>query len=111
MILNKVIKIRSQYPSLKKAAVYANDVLPAEPQSLVEKYLVGKERPSKEYVVASRKSRFSTPALPVSRERTSDSKPCACKGKCATRKCDCRAMEVLCNNKCKCKVAKCINRE
>jgi hypothetical protein len=47
LILNKVIKIRSQYPSLKKVAVYANDVLPAEPQSLFEKYLAGKARPSK----------------------------------------------------------------
>jgi hypothetical protein len=96
---------------MKKAKVHANVVLPAEPQSLVEQYLEGKERPLKEQVVSNRKSRFSTPALPINKDRGSGYKPCACKGKCATRKCDCRGMEVLCDSKCKCKVEKCINRE
>lgn len=111
MILKEVIQLRSQYQTLKKAKVHADDVLPAEPKSLVEQYLAGKERPSKEQVVASRKSRFSTPALPTNKDRGSENKPCACKGKCATRKCNCRAMEVLCDSKCKCRVGKCVNRE
>ena len=46
-------------------------MLPVEPKSLVEQYLEGKERPSKEQVVASRKSRFSKPALPAITERQS----------------------------------------
>ena len=60
-------------------------MLPVEPKSLVEQYLEGKERPSKEQVVASRKSRFSKPALPAITERQSAKKPCACQGKCATK--------------------------
>ena len=44
-------------------------MLPVEPKSLVEQYLEGKERPSKEQVVASRKSRFSKTALPAITER------------------------------------------
>ena len=71
--------------TLRKAKVYANEVLPVEPKSLVEQYLQGKERPSKGQVVASRKSRFSKPALPASTERQSAKKPCAFKGKCATK--------------------------
>ena len=66
LILNEVMRLRSQYKTIKKAKVYAHDMLPAEPQSLVAQYLEGKERPSKEQVVASRKSRFSKPALPTS---------------------------------------------
>ena len=106
-----MVRLRSQYNTLKKAKAHAEEVLPAEPKTLVQQYLEGKERPSKEHVVASRKSRFSKPALPVNKERTSNQKPCACKGKCATRKCDCKAAEVMCGSKCKCKVGKCINRE
>ena len=60
-------------------------MLPVEPKSFVEHYLEGKERPSKEQVVASRKSRFSKPALPAITERQSAKKPCACQGKCATK--------------------------
>ncbi len=37
-----------------------NKVLPAEPESLVDQYLAGKEQPLKEQVLANRKSRFST---------------------------------------------------
>ena len=48
MILNEVMKLRSQCQSLKKAKAHAHDMLPTEPQSLVAKYLTGKERPSKE---------------------------------------------------------------
>ena len=75
--------------SQKKAKSHANEVLPVEPRSLVEQYLAGKERQSKEDNVANRWSRFSKPALPVSKERESTNKPCACKGECATRKLDC----------------------
>ena len=79
-------------------------MLPVEPKSLVEKYLEGKERPSKEQVVATRKSRFSKPALPVSKESRSAKKPCACKGKCATKKCECRGRDLMCDINCDCKV-------
>ncbi len=85
LILNEVMKLRSQYKTIKKAKVYALDMLPAEPQSLVAQYLAGKERPLKEQVVASRKSRFSKPALPTSEKQRAENEPCACKGKCATR--------------------------
>ena len=77
-------------------------------QSLVMQYLEGKERPSKEQVVANRKSRFSKPALFTSEKQRSQSKPCACKGKCVTEKCNCRAVEVSCDSKCKYKVPKLI---
>ena len=105
------MRLRSQYKTLKKAKAYADNMLPAEPQSLVAQYLAGKERPSKEDVVANRRSRFSKPALPTSERQRSQNKPCTCKGKCATRKCNCRAVEVPCDSKCNCKLAKCINRE
>ncbi|XP_028410291.1 uncharacterized protein LOC114532904 [Dendronephthya gigantea] len=111
LILSQVIKLRKQYPTLKKAKEHASNVLPPEPQSLVQQYLAGKERPSKEQVVANKKSRFSKPALPTSVKRKAGVNPCACKGKCATRKCDCRAVGTICDNECKCQEAKCINRE
>ena len=111
LILNEVMRLRSQYKTLKKAKVYADNMLPAEPQSLVAQYLAGKERPSKEDVVAKKRSLFSKPALPTSEGQRFQNKPCTCKGKCATRKCNCRAVEVPCDSKCNCKLAKCINRE
>ena len=85
-------------------------MLPIEPKSLVEQYLEGKERPSKEQVVASRKSRYSKRALPASTESESAKKPCACKGKCSTKKCYCRGRDTMCDTKCNCKVEKCKNR-
>ena len=111
LILKEAVQLRSKYNTLKKAKVHANEVLPIEPKSLVEQYLEGKERPSKEQVVASRKSRFSKPALPASTESESAKKPCACKGKCATKKCYCRGRDTMCDTKCNCKVEKCKNRE
>ena len=111
LILKETIKLRNKYPTLEKAIVHANEVLPAEPDSLVDQYLAGKERPSKELVVASRKSRFTKPALPTSDKQRSATKACLCKGKCATRKCNCRAMEVFCDSQCKCLLDKCKNRE
>ena len=43
-ILNEVMKLRSQYNTIKKAKVHAHDILPTEPQSLVAQYLAGKEK-------------------------------------------------------------------
>ena len=103
--------MQNLYPTLKKAKAHTITALPPEPRTLVEQYLEGKERQSKEQVVSNRKSRFSTPALPISRERTSDKRPCSCKGKCATRKCDCRATDIICDDKCKCKAEMCKNRD
>ena len=99
--MNEVLLVRNQYKTFKKAKIHAKKVLPPEPKSLVDMYLEGKDRPSKEYVVANRNSRFSTPALPANREE--GNKPCVCKGKCTTKKCECRAADILCE--------KCKNRE
>ena len=71
MILNEGMRLRSQYKTLKKVKAYADNMLSVEPQSLVAQYLAGKERPSKEEVVANRKSRFSKPALPTSEKQRS----------------------------------------
>ena len=111
LILKEAVQLRSKYNTLKKAKVHANEVLPIEPKSLVQQYLEGKERPSKEQVVASRKSRFSKPALPATTESESAKKPCACKGKCSTKKCYCRGRDTMCDTKCNCKVEKWKNRE
>ena len=110
LILKEAVQLRSKYNTLKKAKVHANEVLPIEPKSLVEQYLEGKERPSKEQVVASRKSRYSKRALPASTESESAKKPCACKGKCFTKKCYCRGRDAMCDTECNCKVEKCKNR-
>ena len=111
MILNQTIQLRTQHPTLRKAKAHANEVLPAEPEFLMDQYLAGKERPSKELVVASRRSCFSKPALPTSQTQRSVTKACFCKGKCATKKCNCRAMEVLCDSQYSCKLEKCKNHE
>ena len=66
--MSQVVQNRVKQSTLKKARVNAEKVLPVEPQSLVHKYLGGKERPPKQQVVDSRKSRFSKPALPVIKE-------------------------------------------
>ena len=79
-------------------------MLPVEPKSLVEQYLEGKERPSKEQVVASRKSRFSKPVLPAITERQSAKKPCACQGKCATKNAVVGGEDLMCDTKCNCKL-------
>ncbi|CAB4021741.1 Hypothetical predicted protein [Paramuricea clavata] len=55
LIFDEVLTLRSQFQTMKKAKVHANVVLPAEPQSLVEQYLEGKERPLKEQVVFQQK--------------------------------------------------------
>jgi hypothetical protein len=43
LIFDEVFKLRSQFQTMKKAKVHANVVLPAEPQSLVEQYLLGRK--------------------------------------------------------------------
>lgn len=65
LVLEKVLELRSQYKTIKKAKEHTMKILPQEPPSLVEKYLVGKECPLKKDVVANRRSRYSKPALPV----------------------------------------------
>ena len=75
----------------------------------MKKDLEEKECPSQEQVVADRKLRFRNPALPANKER--DSAKCVCKGMCATKKCDCRGSDVMCDTRCKCNVDKCKNRE
>ena len=105
-ILEKAIKLRAAYPTLAKAKEHAKIVLPAEPYSLVQKYLEGKVRQSKEEVVAARHSRYTSPALPLpQREHI----PCCCKGMCATTRCTCRGNEVNCNSNCKCNKSNCKN--
>ena len=105
-MLNKTVQLRTKYLTLRKAKAHANEVLPAEPESLVDQYLAGKERPSKELVVASRRSGFSKPALPTSQTQRSVTKACFCKGKCATKKCNCKAIEVSCDSQYSCKLEK-----
>jgi hypothetical protein len=105
-ILEEAIKLRAAYPTLAKAKEHAKIVLPAEPYSLVQKYLEGKVRQSKEEVVAARHSRYTSPALPLpQREHI----PCCCKGMCPTTRCTCRGNEVNCNSNCKCNKSKCKN--
>ena len=60
-----MVQLRSRYNTLKKARKHAKKILPPEPCSLVEKYLKGKQRPSKKDVVTAKRSQFSKPALPL----------------------------------------------
>lgn len=106
-IFNEVINLRTKYTTLVKASAHAKKILPPEPCTLVEKYLAGKERPSKEEVVSARHSRCTKPALPTNTESSS----CFCKGKCATRACDCKSKQRICNSDCRCSEIKCKNRE
>ena len=46
LMLHEVMKLGSQYKSIKKAKIYAHDILPAGPVSVAQ-YLAGKERPRK----------------------------------------------------------------
>ena len=41
--MNQTIQLRTKYPTVRKAKVHANEVLPAEPESLVDQYLAEKE--------------------------------------------------------------------
>ena len=112
LLLNEVVQLRSKYQTLKKAKAHSNEVLPAEPGSLVEKYLIGKERPLKEQVVASRNTRYTKPALSSENMENTDLQMlCSCKGKCATRRCSCKEKELICRNECGCSEIKCTNRE
>lgn len=82
------LKLRREYPTLKKAKKHAKEILPKEPISLVEKYLGGNQPESKASVIARKYSRFTKPAYPVEANDTI----CRCSGKCATVRCSCKAL-------------------
>ena len=99
LLLNEVVQLRSKYQTLKKAKAHSNEVLPAELGSLFEKYLIGKERPLKEQMVASRNTRYTKPALlSKNMENTDLDMSCSCKGKCATRRCSGKEKELIRRN-------------
>ena len=103
------MKLRCKHNTLKKARKHAKKILPPEPCSLVEKYLKGRPKPSKEVVVAAIRSRFSKPALPLTHAPTEKENSCSCKGKCATKRCICKSSKELCCSECKCSKTKCHN--
>ena len=105
-ILEEAMMIREQQSTLKKAHADAKKSLPCKPISMVEMYLEGKERPDKGLVISQRHSRFSKPAVPSKRGEFQ----CACKGKCATKKCICKEHEFECNTQCACEKKKCKNK-
>ena len=107
--MDEVLQLRSEQHNLKKARAFADKLLPQEPISMVKKYLEQKDRPSKEQVVDSRKSRFTKPALPEKADDTL-SYMCSCKGKCATKRCICKLNKALCTSGCACSTEKCVNR-
>ena len=94
------------YRTIEKAQKHAQHILPHEPMSLVEKYLVGNQAESKASVVARRYSRFSKPAYPVDKEKSI----CTCSGKCATVRCACKALGNTCTADCKGKTDICSNK-
>lgn len=110
LIFNEVIQQRKNFKTLDAAKLHSQEVLPTEPRSLVDKYLAGKERPSKEQVVANRHTRYSSPALVIENIENGNVS-CSCKGMCATRACKCKEKELDCGSKCTCKESKCKNRE
>ena len=99
------LKLRTKYRTLKKAQKHANDILLKEPMSLVDKYLGGNQAESKASVVARRYSRFSKPAYPVENESIY-----RCLGKCATVRCECKALGNKCTSDCQCKIDTCSNK-
>ena len=109
MIFDEVVNLRTQYKTLETAKDNAMNRLPAEPCTLVDQYLIGKERPSKEQVVTNRHTRYSTPAIVA--ESESEIVSCNCKGKCATRACNCKKVDVDCGSTCGCSEVKCKNRQ
>ena len=109
LVFEEVVNLRSQYQTLDKAKDHAKEVLPPEPCMLVEKYLTGKERPSKEQVVARQHTHFSEPAL-LPDNTESERMLCSCKGKCATRACNCKGNQLNCTTECNCCETKCKNR-
>ena len=107
LILDEVVQLRSRHNTLNEARKHAKKILPPEPCSLVEKYLKGKQRPSKKDVLTVKRSRFSKPALPLT--QTVKKNSCSCKGKCATKKCICKSSKELCSSECTCSKTKCHN--
>ena len=92
--------------TLNRARKHAYHILPKEPMSLVEKYMIGNEAESKASVVARRYSRFSKPASPDESELSI----CKCSGKCATLRCAWKALGNTCTSDCQCKIDKCSNK-
>ena len=102
------LKLRQDFPTVKKALKNAAVVLPEEPVSLVESYLKGSSRVAKETVVARRHSRFTKPALPEL--SYTEAAACSCSEKCATKRCCCKADLRRCQSNCYCKDEMCSNR-
>ncbi|CAB4020840.1 Hypothetical predicted protein [Paramuricea clavata] len=99
------LKLRQKFPTLKKARLNAIDVLPKEPPSLVDQYKKNNPPESKNSIIAKRFSRFTKPAYPVE-----DNDICECSGKCATKRCGCKASKRLCSSSCSCTREKCLNK-
>lgn len=103
-ILQEVIKLRSQYPTLQKARLHVSMLLQPKPMTMVSNYLEGKPRPKKTDVIAQRHSRYSKPALAI------EIVYCACTGKCATKRCTCKSSGNACSVNCCCNNNKCSNK-
>ena len=88
-IQRECLKLRQDFPTVQKALKNATVMLPEEPVSLVKSYINGSSRLSKETVVARRHSRFTKPALPEL--NFTEALACSCGGKCATKRCSCKA--------------------
>ena len=101
-IFDEVIQLRSwPISNLKTAKDNANEVLPLVPGSIVEKYLRGKERPSKLLVVASRHARLlQLQASPFIWKYETNINLCSCKRKCVTRACNCKGNNLFSNTYC-----------
>lgn len=101
----EAIKLRKDFGNIQKAKWHANELLPKEPISLVEKYLEGNQPQSKAEVIVNRYSRFTKPAYPVEDECS-----CECSGKCATVRCSCKKITKKCTAACGCKKDVCSNK-
>ena len=84
------LKLWQKFPTLNKAWLNAIDVLPKEPPSLVDQYKRNNPPESKNSIIAKQFCRFSKPAYPI------DENTCECSGKCATKRCGCKASKRLC---------------
>ena len=105
-IQHESLNLRQKYPALKKAKLNSKPMLPKEPMSLASMYRNGNQPESKESIVARRYCRFTQPACPV----VADERVCECSGKCATKRCPCKANTTKCTSNCSCNVQKCMNK-
>ena len=69
-------------------------MLPKEPMSLASMYRNDNQPESKESIVARRYCRFTQPACPV----VADESVSECSGKCATKRCPCKANTTKCTH-------------